>query len=526
MKTVLRKINNFVVKPKPINADCPFDAHNPRPDAVTVVQFATVFNDFVSTHGLTNSAVNDLLTILRDTTHSLSLPLLEKDQINSKNSPPSRTKSGVKNTKKKKASTDRKIYTNTLSDYLCEDSRSIVTDICRHECMAFRGFSTDAKTGRVIDHSTLIRCLICNNPRFSKCSHITCRKNKRSYDSCDPFVLKKFMKPMNDGTGRSFVMNRGHSLAQRVAMKRVYYRSIIGKLIQMYCLSLVDGFGGILDYDSTRIKRKGKIIDILDGKTVKLQRKNMKERYCEVKKNWNNEYADLEDLHECSLILTMCYDGVTNFKRKADSMWPMLCSIANCNPSHRGKIGTGMFLVMLHNAAMGSGVESHMMKEMLTEELKKLEEGVFFTIPMQKGFAERHVFLQARLVYAHLDTKALEKVASIKLSNSLVGCTLCNLQRGVYRHCVHKCVYIGTRLPLHKYHKLRRCGQRVFKKDKLRKKENGEVIEEERTSAQEYERLYYNGDVSSTDQIKLENAEVRLNETAKKLPDSFSNPLR
>jgi hypothetical protein len=521
VKTVIHKINNFVVKPKPLNADLPFDAHNTRVDAVTVTQFATIFNDFVSTHGLTTSAVNDLLTILRDTTHSLSLPLLEKDQIN--------TTTQNNNVKIQQQATggERKICSNTLCDYLCDDSRSITTDVCRHECMAFRGFSTDKTTGCVIDHSTLIRCLECKNPRFSKCSHVTCRKNKRSYDSCDPFVLKKFMKPCNDGTGRSFVVNRGHSLAQRVAMKRVYYRSIIGKLIQMYCLSLIDGYDDILNYENIRIKKRGKIIDILDGKNIKLQRKNMKDNFNNVKKNWKKKYADLEDLYECSIILTMCYDGVTNFKRKADSMWPLLCSIANCNPSHRGKIGTGMFLVMLHNASMGSGVESYMMKDMLTEELKKLEEGLFFTIPQQNGFAERHVFLQARLVYAHLDTKALEKVACIKLSNSLVGCTLCNLQRGVYRHCVHKCVYIGTRLPLHKYHKLRRCGQRVFKKDKLRKKlSDGKTIEEARISAEEYERLYYKGDASSTDQIKKENSEVKLNETAKILPDNFSNPLR
>jgi hypothetical protein len=321
------------------------------------------------------------------------------------------------------------------------------------------------------------------------------------------------------------VINRGHSLAQRVSMRKVYYRTITGKLIQMYSLSLMRGFRGILSYNQTRIKRKGKIIDLLDGKQVKRQMHLMDEKFHRVQQNWNSKYNDVE-LHQCSLILTMCYDGVTNFKRKSDSMWPLLCSIGNCNPSHRAKVGAGMFLVMLHNTSVGSGVESYMMKDMLTEELKKLEEGIFFTIPEQEGFPERHVFLQAKLVFAHLDTKALEKVACIKLSNSLVGCTLCNLQRGVYRHCVHKCVYIGTRLPLHRLHKLRRCGQREFKKDKLRKRMNGEVIVEPRISAKERERLYYKGDVSSTDLIKLENAAVKLNETAKQLPATFENPMR
>jgi hypothetical protein len=469
--------------------------------ASTVKDFALGLNEYVSTHGLTTVAVNDLLTLLRDTTQSLVLPIFEKDTL------------------EHRGGTVRKITTNTMDEYLCGDIRDIPSDVCRHECMVFRGFQPHPTSGALIDCSQLIRCMFCTNPRFSKCGHATCRTKNRSYDECNPFVLHTHTNAVGE------VVNRGHSLAQRVAMKKVYYRSITGKLIQMYCLSMMKGFHGILNYRNTRVRRKGKIIDLLDGKQVKRQMRLMDEKYQRVKQNWDTEYVDME-LHECSLILTMCYDGVTNFKRKSDSMWPLLCSIGNCNPSHRAKVGAGMFLVLLHNASVGSGVESYMMKDMLTEELKKLEEGIIFTIPKQDGHEERHVFLQARLVYAHLDTKALEKVACIKLSNSLVGCTLCNLQRGVYRHCVHKCVYIGTRLPLHRFHVLRRCGQREFKKDKLRKRLNGEIIDEPRNSAKENERLYYKGDISSTDLIKSENTAVKLNETAKKLPVNFTNPMR
>ncbi len=503
MKTIFGKINNFILKKKPINSDNSFDVHNKSESAATVKEFALGLSEIISTHGLTNVAVNDLLTLLRDTTQSLELPLCQKDTM--------KTGTEVENM--------RQISQNTLSEYLCDDLRDIPSDVCRHECMVFRGMQVDPISGELIDASQLIRCMVCFNPRFSKCAHLTCRTKNKSYDECNPFILKTHVN------SAGIVINRGHSLAQRVPMKRVYYRSITGKLIQMYSLSLMRGFRGILSYDQTRIKRKGKIIDLLDGKQVKRQMQLMDEKYQRVKQTWNSKFVDME-LHQCSLILTMCYDGVTNFKRKSDSMWPLLCSIGNCNPSHRAKVGAGMFLVLLHNASVGSGVESYMMKDMLTEELKKLEEGIFFTIPEQEGFSERHVFLQARLVYAHLDTKALEKVACIKLSNSLVGCTLCNLQRGVYRHCVHKCVYIGTRLPLHRLHKLRRCGQREFKKDKLRKRMNGEVIVEPRVSAKEYERLYYKGDASSTELIKKENAAVMLNDSAKQLPATFENPMR
>jgi hypothetical protein len=46
---------------------------------------------------------------------------------------------------------------------------------------------------------------------------------------------------------------------------------------------------------------------------------------------------------------TFFYDGVTNFKRKSDSMYPLLVSVSNCNPSDRAKLGCGLFLAALHN---------------------------------------------------------------------------------------------------------------------------------------------------------------------------------
>jgi hypothetical protein len=170
------------------------------------------------------------------------------------------------------------------------------------------------------------------------------------------------------------------------------------------------------------------------------------------------------ELHECSLIMTAFYDGVVNFKRKADSMWPLMISIANCNPSHRCKIGVGLFLGLLHNVSVGSGAEKFLIEDMFTQELVKLENGVVFTIPKQDGFEERHVFLQARLVFTHLDTRALEKVACVKMAGSK-SCTLCNSQTGCWRNRLHKMVYGNTRISLHRRHVWRPLGQREFKDD-------------------------------------------------------------
>jgi hypothetical protein len=89
-----------------------------------------------------------------------------------------------------------------------------------------------------------------------------------------------------------------------------------------------------------------------------------------------------------------------------------------------------LFLALLHNLAIGTGAEKYLIEEMLTQELVKLENGILFSIPKQDGFQERHVFLQARLVFTHLDTKALEKFGCFKMCGSAGGCALCNLQTG------------------------------------------------------------------------------------------------
>jgi uncharacterized membrane protein YgcG len=222
----------------------------------------------------------------------------------------------------------------------------------------------------------------------------------------------------------------------------------------------MEGFEDILNYDECRIKKDGTIIDILDGTEFIRQKMTMDANYQKVRQKFAEQNKD-QFIHQCSILLTLSYDGVVNFKRKLDSMWPLLTSVVNCNPSHRSMMGTGMFLTMLHNAGVGSGIETHMMEEMLVQELVKLERGVVFTIPALDGKAKQHVYLQARLLYTHLDTKALEKMGLLKLCNSLYGCTLCNLQCGAFRHSLHKCVYKNTRLPLHDHHVLRPAGQRV-----------------------------------------------------------------
>lgn len=128
---------------------------------------------------------------------------------------------------------------------------------------------------------------------------------------------------------------------------------------------------------------------------------------------YNNETSQ-DIVYQCSLLLTLFYDGITLFDRNADSLWPLLCSVASCNPSHRSKLGVGLFLAALHNIRPGSGAEKYFLSEVLTEELMQLERGILFKFQHPVTFKEVKVFLQARCIFTHLDTIALQHFGQIQ----------------------------------------------------------------------------------------------------------------
>lgn len=121
-----------------------------------------------------------------------------------------------------------------------------------------------------------------------------------------------------------------------------------------------------------------------------------------------------DKLYQCSLLLTLFYDGITLFDRNADSLWPLLCSVVSCNPSHRSKLGVGLFLAALHNIRPGSGAEKYFLEQILTEELKQLEKGILFKFSHPVTSDKVQVFLQARCIFTHLDTVALQHFARIQ----------------------------------------------------------------------------------------------------------------
>jgi hypothetical protein len=243
-------VNNFQPKSLPKNAFDPLitgSAPTENQPKVNVRQFALALNDLAATHGHSTAAVNDILKLLRDSIPEINLPLGEKD---------------------KTPFTNKEIKTNTTKAYTKTDLKELSTDICRRECMAFRGSQIIGDNPVPQDCSELMNCLICGDPRFTKCGHKTCIKKETAYKDCIPF-------------------NHGHhSLLYRISMKRMFYRSIIIKLIELYCLSQMEGMEGILDYENRRVKKAGKIIDILDGTEVRRQQLKMRRRYLKYSKSF------------------------------------------------------------------------------------------------------------------------------------------------------------------------------------------------------------------------------------------------
>ncbi len=353
------------------------------------------------------------------------------------------------------------------------------------------------QTGNKISKNDLgkaINCIECHAPRFSPCTHHDCRKKKVPYENCHPYRL---------ATG-------DHSLTYRKPLQTMYYRSIIAKLIELYTLSCMDGYEDILNYRKQRFTREGCIIDAHDGEKVSKQYGKMSRNYHKAAKEFI-EKNPLDFLEECSLGMTLFYDGVVNFKRKADSMWPLLCSILDCNPSYRSKAGLGIFLTALHNMAMGSNAEKFLMRDCLTKELMALEKGLIFSFFDAKTDKTRFVFLQARCFYAHLDTKALEKFAMVQASGSKHGCPLCNICTGSYRKSLKKTIYCSCREGLVDNHYCRFVGEKIFE-DRV---EDGEIVE----TAAERQLNYYTGDATSQlDITELINQSGALNYTAKIIP--------
>lgn len=210
----------------------------------------------------------------------------------------------------------------------------------------------------------------------------------------------------------------------------------------------------VFDYNEKRRHEDGYLTDVMDGSIPKEQMADMHQQYLAFKQS----YAGDTELHEVSLLLSLFYDGDKLYDRSNDSLWPLMMSIFNCDPSFRTKLGLGLFMVSLHNMTVGSGAEQAMIDNLLTEELKQLENGILLEFTLSDG--TRHsAYLQARVVYFHLDTRAYEKVYHCS-ATSLNGCPNCLTCHGLSRmSCIGAQAYVGHTLHLPDDHILRHIGE-------------------------------------------------------------------
>ncbi len=383
------------------------------------------FQEMCARHCLKDVIASDILEWLSECSESLNLPVVGPSYL------------------KELADGEKPNFKHNLKKYTVDDERSCVFDVCKRECIVFHGLQDI--NGVPVDCSKLINCPHCKLPRYSKCTHADCIT--RDYENCNPHNRDTSTNPEV----------KHHSVTYRVPMRSVYYRFIIPKLLQLYSKSLTKGHENLLNYRSHRIKRKDCYIDIQDGTEVENAYTGMFRKFEQTKQQYFRQHR--KQLHECSVAITIFYDGKTNFKRSSDSMHPMIGSITNCNPTDRSRLGVGMFLISLHNCKPGSRVEDYLLDQVMGEELRLLENGIVLHLTHPETGEEHAVFLQARLLYAHLDSVELQKFFKVQGAGSDAGCGVCRQCPGNYRNCMGKHVYVGHRAMLHPNHILRCFGQ-------------------------------------------------------------------
>jgi hypothetical protein len=165
-------------------------------------------------------------------------------------------------------------------------------------------------------------------------------------------------------------------------------------------------------------------------------------------------YAGACELKEFSVCLSLFYDGEQLYTRSNDSLWPLLASVLNCDPSYRTKFGLGIFAVCMHNLPIDSGAERSMIDDLLTEELKQLENGILFEFKQENG-ANQAVYLQARAITWNLDTRAYQDVFHVATTPSHFGCPKCARGHGLCRTITGAPAYVGATLYLPQDHALR-----------------------------------------------------------------------
>lgn len=297
--------------------------------------------------------------------------------------------------------------TLTLGSYAYIDYRKFKVNVCPAGCVAYIG-----------RYKNCFRCpnKNCRIMRYEPCRYKSHGHDFSGRENCDPYRNE----------------SNSHSYKFRTPRKAYYYRALIPLLQHTIEWSLGQGNSFLNIFEKTRTEARiesqsvgdgiSDIKDILDAEQCRKHSSEMHERYI---KNLEQYPVSLE----YSLLLSQFYDGGGLFDRNHSSIWPLVISILNCNPSARIAHGVGLFLVALHDLKLGTPAEQSIYTELFIPELQQLGTGINFNIVLPDK-TKRRIFLQARLVLHQLDTKALECVACVK------G-TVLNLYNNISGYCIY-----------------------------------------------------------------------------------------
>ncbi len=365
--------NDEFTKGYPVDADQPVfklpesvvEEARQRTEFMSKRKFSEGLSNIQSSNGINDTALLNIIKYFSESIPGFNLPI----------SAPS--KSGN--------------ITLQLGKYTYIDYRKHKVHVCPKGCIAYTN-----------NYKALHQCPNCNTMRFTPCRYNSHTTDEIARANCNPF-----------GGGYS-----SHSVKYRIPQKAYFYRALIPLLQHSIEWSYNFHNGNIFAYSDVKAKArsnaaqttKNDIEDILDAEQAILHSAEMHIRFLD-------KYGDNSDVIEVSLMLSEFYDGGSLFDRNSLSIWPLVISILNCNPSDRITHGIGLYLVGLHDLSCGTAAEQSMYTELLIPELKQLGMGILFEYTKLDG-SKQKVFLQARLIVHQLDTKALEKVARIQGNNN------------------------------------------------------------------------------------------------------------
>ena len=304
---------------------------------------------------------------------------------------------------------------NTLSkvkDYIRKASRWIKLNQCENSCCVFVGKLHNA-----------FGCPNCGGRRYKECVRPDC-EGKGKKDNCDHLHM--------DG----------------VANKNFLYRLLIPLIID---LINTDYFVAALHFQNDCIgsDSENAYTDILDGEVAKEHLQGMDSNY----KAWCSEdFAARTETIPVNLLVMDFYDGGQLFHWNYCDFWCLLTSFVNLPPAYRGKLGISTFLSAIY-AGKHKLAERFLFTDLYCEELRALYEGFEYV-----GVTGQRFFIQARLIFHVMDTKALEPVLNMEsMTTSRYGCPYCRNAHG--QHNSWKVVFTGNRNTLPIYHYLRYFGQ-------------------------------------------------------------------